>query len=145
MISHADFAQLRLSQFLPDEDFAQLEDWEFLGRVWVGEARGFSEWLCLQDDPQVLRCLSIAFDDFPSTAAMAVLRTLDLPVKQGMPLDQLDALFGPRISEYRFVKDRISCDYFSPLPHRYRLSCTVLNEGGLNYLVIMVPPIGDDD
>ena len=62
-----------------------------------------------------------------------------------MSLQELDDLLGPRVAEHRFVADRVSCEYFTPEPDRYRVSCTVLYDGGLSYLVVMVPPIGDDD
>src|SRR3954447_21497271 len=52
MIPHTKFGQLRLKQFLPDADIAELEDWEYEERVWVGEAVGFSEWLRPVEDPE---------------------------------------------------------------------------------------------
>lgn len=145
MIPYADYGRLRLASFLPDADLAQLERWEFQNHVWAGEALGFSEWLRLEDDPDVLRSLAIDFSEFPAYAAEAVLQTIQLPVRAGMPLQDLDRLLGPRVAEHCFVADRVSCDYFTPEPHRYRVSCTVLNDGGLSYLVVMVPPIGDGE
>jgi hypothetical protein len=75
MISHARFGALRLAQFLPDAEIAELENWEFMYHVWLGEAVGFSEWLRLENDPGVLRSLAIDFTDFPEHAAAEVLRT----------------------------------------------------------------------
>jgi hypothetical protein len=79
MISHDRFGALRLAHFLPDAQIAELRDWEFMEHLWSGEAIGFSEWLRLENEPDVLRSLA------------------------------------------------------------YEVSCTVLNEGGLGYLVVMVP------
>jgi hypothetical protein len=59
-----------------------------------------------------------------------------------MPLDELDKLLGPRIAERRFVPDALSCDYATPGPARYRVSCNVEEVAGLTYIVVMVPPIG---
>jgi hypothetical protein len=145
MIPYHDFGRLRLAAFVPDADLAQLEGWEFQNHVWLGEALGFSEWLRLEDDADVLRSLAIDFSEFPARAADAVLQAIQLPVRAGMSLEDLDRLLGPRIAEHRFVADRVSCDYFTPEPYRYRVPCTVLNDGGLSYLVVMVPPIGDED
>jgi hypothetical protein len=38
MISHGGFGALRLAQFLPDAEIAELEKWEFMNHVWLGEA-----------------------------------------------------------------------------------------------------------
>jgi hypothetical protein len=145
MIPYDDFGSFRLGRFLPDDEVAPLEDWEFQGHLWIGEALGFSEWLRLESDSGVLRSLAIDFLDFPAPAAVAVLRALQLPILAGMSLQDLDGLFGSRVAEHRFVADRVTCDYFTPEPYRYRISCTVLNPGGLSYVVVMVPPIGDED
>jgi hypothetical protein len=145
MIPYDEFVRLRLSAFLPDAHLAQLEGWEFQNHVWLGEALGFSEWLRLEDDPDVLRSLAISFSEFPARQAGSVLQTIRLPVRAGMSLRDLDASFGPRVAEHRFVSDRVTCEYFTPEPHRYRVSCTVLNDGGLSYLVVTVPPIGDEE
>jgi len=144
MIPYDQFARLRLARFLPAADLAELDNWEFEEHLWVGEALGFSEWLRLEDDPDVLRSLAIDFAEFPAPAAESVLRAIQLPVRAGMSLRELDDLLGGRIAEHRFVDDRVSCDYFTPEPHCYRISCTVLNDGGLSYLVVMVPPIGGE-
>lgn len=145
LIPHDQFGRLRLIQFLSDVDLAELENWEFENQLWIGEAHGFSEWLRLEDDPEVLRSLAIDFAELPAHAAKSVLRTIDLPMRRGMSLEDLDRLFGPRIAEYSFVEDRLTCVYLTPEPNRYRISCTVLNDGGLSYLVVMVPPVGDKD
>lgn len=94
MISHEEFAVLRLAQFLPAEEIQTLNDWEFLDRIWIGEARGFSEWLRLADEPDVLRSLSLDFDEFPAACTHRVLGTIGLPVRAGMRLDDLRRVLG---------------------------------------------------
>lgn len=144
MIPYDEFGGLRLEHFLPNSELAQLEHWEFQGHLWIGEALVFSEWLRLESDPDVLRSLAIDFLDFPAPAAEAVLRALLLPIFAGMSLQDLDGLFGSRVAEHRFVADRVTCEYFTPGSYRYRVSCTVFACGGLLYVVVMVPPIGDE-
>lgn len=139
MISHARFGALRLSQFLPDAEIAELENWEFIDHHWIGEAIGFSEWLRLKNKPQTLGSLAIDFSDFPAEAASEVLRTINLPVRAGMKFDELHEMLGEPVKEHCFVKDRVSYEFVVPGPPRYDVSCTVLNEGGLTYLVVMTP------
>ena len=143
MIPYDNFGRLRLGAFLPTTDLERLEDWEFQSHVWIGESLGFSEWLRLEEDPDVLRSLAIHFPEFPAKEAHSVLHAIQLPVRAGMSLRDLDHLFGPRVAEYRQVADRVTCEYLTPAPHRYRVSCTALHDGGLTHLAVMVPPIGD--
>src|SRR6516165_5206795 len=96
LIPYERFGKLRLSQFFPDRkvvndpkdrgkgkrfvqnDITELEDWEFMDRVWVGEAIGFTEWLRLQDDPKVLRSISLHLAELPKSVAEAVFQTIGL-------------------------------------------------------------------
>ena len=139
MISHAAFGKLRLAQFLPDAKIAELDSWEFMDHLWVGEAMGFSEWLRLESDPEKLRSLAIDFGEFPEPAAIKVLRTIELDVWRGMKFDTLRHLMDEPVKEHRFAKDRVTCEFVLKGPPTYNLSCTVLNEGGLAYLVVLVP------
>jgi hypothetical protein len=138
MISHARFGKLRLAQFLTDVDIAELDDWEFMDAIWVGEAVGFSEWLRLKSDPDVLRSLAIGFTEIPETIAIRILHELDLPIRAGMRIGELQTLFGAPVAKQQYTKDRISYDFKIAKP-RYDLSCAVLNKGGLTYLVVMRP------
>lgn len=143
MISQARFGSLRLVQFLPDVEIADLENWEFMDQLWLGEAIGFSEWLRLEIEPEVLRSLAIDFTDFPQQAAANVLRMIELPVERGMKFAELSQLLGEPVKEFRFAKDRVTYEFIVPGPPKYDVSCTVLNDGGLTYLAIMAPlPMG---
>lgn len=137
MISHAQFGKLRLAQFRPDADIAELTGWEFMDELWVGEAVGFSEWMRLEADPAVLRSLALDLTEFPTDAAGAVLRAIELPVRAGMSAPELRAVFGEPVEEHRFVADRVTYEFVVSGPPRYSVSCTVLNDGGLSYLVVM--------
>src|ERR1700687_825303 len=144
MISHARFGKLRLAQFLPDAEIAEFENWEFMDHLWVGEAVGFSEWLRLENKPETLRSLAIDFSEFPEAAAAEVLRTIGLGVRAAMKVNELRDLLGEPVKEHRFLKDRVSYEFVVPGPPKYDVSCTVLNRGGLTYLVVMPPlPKGD--
>lgn len=139
MIPHGQFGKLRLGQFRPDTEIVELADWEFMDAVWVGEAVGFSEWLRLKVEPDVLRSLAIDFNEFPVAAAEEVLQTIELPIRVGMRLEELREVLGEPVERLRFVKDRITYEFRVAGPPRYDVSCTVLNKGGLSYLVVMRP------
>lgn len=137
MISHSQFGKLRLAQFRPDADIRELAGWEFMDELWVGEAVGFSEWLRLESDPAILRSLALDFSEFPADAAAAILRAIDLPVRAGMSAPELRTLLGEPVEEHRFVADRVTYEFVGPGSPIYSVSCTVLNDGGLSYLVVM--------
>jgi hypothetical protein len=141
MISHDRFGTLRLAQFIPNVELAELENWEFMGQLWVGEALGFSEWLRLEYEPDALRSLAIDFPEFPEQAAIDVLRTIDLQVRPGMKLGELHQILGRPVKELHFprVDDRVTYEFATPSSPGYDVSCTVLNEGGLTYLIVMTP------
>jgi hypothetical protein len=139
MIPHDQFGTLRLAHFFHDAQIENLRDWEFMEHLWVGEAIGFSEWLRLEDEPDVLRALAIDFGEFPDSVGEQVLRTIDLPIRGGMTFEDLRTILGEPHETHRFVADRVTYEFLSQEPHPYEVSCTVLNEGGLVYLVIMVP------
>jgi hypothetical protein len=124
---------------LPDGEIAELDHWELRENLWIGEAVGFSEWLRLESDPDVLRSLAIAFPEFPQQAAAEVLRIIELPVQAGMTLPDLRRLLGEPVKEFRFADDRVTYEFLVSGPPRYDVSCTVLNDGGLTYLVVMAP------
>ncbi len=142
MISSSQFGKLRLAQFRPNDEIVELTDWEYMDAVWVGEAIGFSEWLRLEEEPEQLRSLAIDFSEFPEAIASAVLQAIDLPIRSGMRSEELIAVLGKPLEEQRFVKDRVSYEFALAEPQRYDVSCTVLNEGGLCYVVVMRPPFG---
>ncbi|MBX7104737.1 MAG: hypothetical protein K1X57_11695 [Gemmataceae bacterium] len=139
MISHARFGKLRLTRFRPDADIEGVSGWELMDQLWVGEKVGFSEWLRLESDPEALRSLAIDFAEFPAAEAGAVLQTLDLPVRAGMSALELRALLGELAEELRFLADRVTYEFAVAGPPRYNVSCTVLNDGGLSYLMVMRP------
>ena len=139
MISHERFGKLRLAQFVPKAELSALSDWRFMDRTWLGEALGFSEWLRLQSDPDVLRSLSIDFSEFPTAAADSVLEALELPIRPGMSAAELRAVLGSPVGELRFVSDRVTYEFEHAGPPQFNVSCTVLHRGGLSYLVVMAP------
>lgn len=138
MIAHSLFAGLRLAHFRPEAQIAELAGWEFMERSWVGEVIGFSEWLRPEGRPDLLQSLAVSFIEFPPEDAEAVLRAIDLPLRAGMTREEVVGVLGEPVKEFRFVENRTTYEFKTPKPSSYDISCTILHEGGLSYLVVMV-------
>jgi hypothetical protein len=138
LITHPEFFQLRLSQFFPGGSIAELENWEFMDRLWVGQAIGFSEWLCPEEHPETLQSLALDFSELPKDGYEKVLKILGLPLRPGMNVEEIEREMGAPFKVYEFVPDRKSYKFLHGDEDEYMISCTVKNEGGLSYLVVMV-------
>lgn len=138
MLTHEEFGQLRLSQFVPEKQITPLTDWEFLDRLWIGEAVGFSEWLRPEERADVLESLALDMEELPEEVVHRVLAKIGLPVRKGLTEIELTRLLGKPRETQAFVDDRKTFDFQYADPDPYRVSCTVLNDGGLIYLVVTV-------
>lgn len=137
MLSHRQFGKLRLSQFVPEKDLTPLDNWEYMGRLCVGEAIGFSEWLRFKRSDNVLRSLALDFSELSRKVVTAVLERLGLPLRPGMSIEQIKLALGEPKSTEAFVKNRKTFDFVCGKRAKYLISCTLLNKGGLTYLVVM--------
>jgi hypothetical protein len=143
MISYERFGSLRLSHYLPEADIVRFDQWKFDDRMWAGEAIGFSEWLRPEDDPETLQSLAIDFKKFPADTAERVLRDIELPVSPAMTFEQLRATLGEPAEVSRYVRGQADYEFISPEPYPYRISCTVADDGGLVYLVVLVRQVDE--
>jgi hypothetical protein len=143
VIDYGDFRRLRLADVLAPTEIVALHDWEFDGRLWVGEAHGFSEWLRLTSAPEELGSIALDLSTFPHAAAREVFSRLVLPIHAGMTIEELESILGPKRSSQRFIPDRVTYQFVTAGPEPFRISCTVLNEGGLTYLGVMTPPLAE--
>lgn len=128
-----------MSLFLPASEIVELTDWEYLDALWIGEGYGFSSFLRLTSDPEILRSLTIDFSEFPPLACKAILDVIHLPLSKGMTLEEIQEVLGPPNFKYRYVDDRISYDFKLRVPSEYSFSCTVLDVGGLTYVEVLGP------
>ena len=138
MITHTDFKKLRLNQFFPELEVTKLENWEFMENLWVGEAIGFSEWLCLETTPNELGSISLDLSELPENGSKEVLENLGLPLKKGMKITEIENILGEPNDKYQFTEDRKSYEFLYKNDEPYSVSCTVLNDGGLSYIVVML-------
>jgi hypothetical protein len=140
MLTHEEFGRLRLREFISGRRIRALTDWEFMGRSWVGEAVGFSEWLRPEERPERLESLALDMAELPNETVDSVLARVGLPVRKGTTLNELISLLGQPEKTDTFAEDRKTFEFRHGDRDPYLLSCTVLNEGGLTYLVLMAAP-----
>lgn len=138
MISYKDFGSLRLADFYtPEDDIEELEDWEFQDRLWVGESVGFTEWLRLKKSPRILRSMALDLPELPDDFITKVLGRIELPLRPGMTLAEITAILGEPTDSQKYVADRQSYDFTVGDSDKYNVNCTVHQERGLIYLVVM--------
>ena len=140
LLSYQEFSDLRLSQFLPDDELQRevvpLTNWAFMGGTWKGHAIGFTEFLCLETPPSGLGSIAIDAQGLPKQVVSAILAKLRLPISLGMSAETLESIVGEPSRKHSFVSDRVSYEYTIGSSEPYRLGLTILREGGLAYIVV---------
>jgi hypothetical protein len=139
MLTHREFEKLRLSQFVDASEITELSEWEYLDREWIGEAIGFTEWLRPQSSPHQLGSIALDLEVLPTEVSEACLSRIGLPLRPHMTVAQLVSLLGEPLRTLSFVEDRATYQFRIRDLDAYDLSCTVLGDGGLSYLVVTVP------
>jgi hypothetical protein len=138
MITHHALAPLRLKDFLPQTaEIEAVDGWEFMDQVWMGEVYGFTEWLRLRDDPQVLRSVSLDLAYLDQEVADRILETLQLPLEYGMELAEVNDVLGPPAGQLPLVPERITYEYLAGDREKYYISATIDHQDGLVYLVVI--------
>lgn len=113
-----------------------------MGRSWVGEAIGFSEWLRPNNSSDVLQSLALDLAVLPESVSSAVLSYLGLPLHRSMLIEQIAAVLGEPVAVQSFVAGRTSYEFCWGGIESYNVSCTVLAHGGLTHVVVSVPSTG---
>lgn len=138
LISHELFGRLRLADFAPaGTKVVQLEDWEYLNRLWIGEAIGFTEWLRDVERPDVLGALSLALLALPDEMSQSVLAVLQLPLMRGMKYDQVAGALGEPVRSRQYVNGQSTFDFQCGKRWQYRVGCTIRDEDGLCYITVV--------
>lgn len=135
MIDHDTFGKLRLVDFLPPSKVYNFDDYRLLGRIWVGEGLGFTTFIRLPKQPDVVRLVELDLFHLKPRAISRMFKALDLPLARGMSLGEIEALLGKHKAQQHFVADRITHEFEIAKP-RYSLDCTILNEGGLIHVTV---------
>jgi hypothetical protein len=138
MITHRELAPLRLKDFLPQTDRIEAVDgWEFMDKVWLGEVYGFTEWLRLREDPEVLRSVSLDLADLDQEVADHILSTLQLPLEYGMEWEEVNGVLGAPAGQVQSVPNRVTYEYLAGNREKYYISATIDRLDGLVYLVVI--------
>ena len=136
--TYDEFGKLRLRRFV-SRRIRALKDWEYEEELWVGEACGFTEVLRLARDPKVVRSVAVDLTDLPSRAQARLWNALGVPLRHGMTSRQIFALLGRPRRTKSFVPNRLTYEFRIGSRWRYRISCTVLEKGGLVYFTMLAP------
>ena len=143
LISYSRFGGLRLADFLsPEAEVVEFGDWEFMDDLWVGESvGGFTEFLRLAEDPDVVRSVALDFTTLPTESAAAILHAIGLPLAPGMSEPMVTALLGSPdfVEQFPAAPDRRTLYFPCGAREPYRVSCTVHQADGLIYAVVMAP------
>nr|BFE63022.1 hypothetical protein GCM10020063_075480 [Dactylosporangium thailandense] len=125
-----------LPRTFPGDAVTWIEPWESLERDWCGEASGFTEWLRLESEPEVLRSVAIDFVALPEPATTAMLADLRLPLRRGMRVEEVFAVCGSPRETLSFVGDRTTYEFRVGSSESYDVSCTVHHGDGLIYITV---------
>ncbi len=134
MISKLEFGKLRLSQFIDRDQIDELDQWEYMGRLNIGEAHGFSEWIRTIERPDFLWCLSLDLPTFPCPDK--VLERLDVPLSAGANEDSVRLALGDPLEDTTLRPDRRSYRFGFPASEPYCIDCTFDLSGELKYLIV---------
>ena len=151
LIPYTVFGRLRLADFLPTSaEVETLTDWEYMDDVWVGDAFRFTEFLRLDEDPDVVRSVALDLAELPPDVTAAILTALRLPLALGMQSDDVMARLGEPDSVDRYGAHRTTYNFTSGAEARYAVSCTIHEAAGLIYLTVLAPTprrpaVGDRD
>jgi|GEM_PF-989183 len=142
LLPYKEFAILSLDQFLVEEpalqrDIAQLENWEFMGGIWHGQAIGFSEFLSLKTWPQELGSIAVDMLALSSRVVSSIFAVLRLAVTAGMSVSSIESSFGTPRKKLSFVADRFTYEYVLGDTELYRVSFTIQEGIGLSYVVVI--------
>jgi hypothetical protein len=140
-VPHHIFGRLRLADHLPADTLTWISSWEYLERQWCGEASGFTEWLRLESDPEVLRSVALDLAALPEAASASILAALQLPLRPRMPVEEVIAVLGPPLETLAFVADRTTYEFRAGSPESYEVSCTVHHGDGLAYVTVHTVPL----
>jgi hypothetical protein len=137
MITYREFEKLRLESFVTNpKEIRRLKNFEFMDKLWTGQAIGFTEWLQTGRLVKSTESISVDFDGLSKEEVNNILSTLDIDIKRGMEQRQVLELFGKPNKILTFVEDRKTFEYLIGKEEKYYLSLTVHNSEGLIYFVL---------
>ena len=82
MLSYDEFGRLRLADFMDPDDIREEDNWEYMDRIWIGEASGFTEFLRLKEKPDELRVMALHLECLAEEVATAICSACSLQVQR---------------------------------------------------------------
>ena len=137
IIAYENFRHIRLSDFYDGPDYREVDSYDFMGELWIGELSGFNTFLRPASDPDDTRAISLDFTKDNSEMPGKVLAALGLPIKTACTEAELVDLFGEPHKRLRLAKDTVTVDYFIGERFIYYLSVTLHHVNGLLYVYIV--------
>lgn len=126
LIPHKQFGRLRLIDFAPENaEVFELEDWEYLDKLWIGEAIGFTEWLRPVKKPNTLGALSLDLSDLPDKMSQRVFSALLLPLSRGMDYNQVISVLGEPMHSRQFTSGQTSYEFQCGTDWPYEIDCMI--------------------
>lgn len=136
LISYKEFGKLRLQQFLPKTEITKVWNLEFMDKLWLGETYGFTEFLRPLSSPFKTKSISISFEDLPEETWKGIQEKLNLPFGRNSSLEEIERHLGKPVKFERYTEDRLSYEFITEGEAKFYVSCTLLTNGGLIYVVI---------
>lgn len=143
MLAHKQFFTLRLSDYLAPETVEEFDSWRFMGREWMGEAFGATEFLRLRSHPEFTLLINLDLQELPAVKIKELLQRLELAVSPGMDEKDILALLGAPTKRHDFLPDRQTFDYQLFQPDPYHLSLTLRKEKGLTNLLLLAEDLSE--
>jgi hypothetical protein len=148
LIPYNEFKTLRLTHFykpafLWGSPIRILKDWEFMGGLWVGEAVGFTEFLCLTSNDTELGSVAIDLFALPEKTSNSIFDALNLQLKPNITRQEVEYILGNPHNTRTFVKDRTTSDFIIGTKWKYHIDCTIHETKGLIFIVVIRKDILD--
>jgi hypothetical protein len=138
LISYSEFSKLRLRKLVPAEmEVDETPNWEWMGGMWISEGIGFTSVCRLEKTPAETGGLEISFGELPDDVLTKVLKKLRLPVRPGMPFEELVSKFGRPVKTYTFVEDRKIHDFEVGKEFPYHVSGVIHETNGLIHVAMI--------
>lgn len=137
ILAYHDFHAIRLSDYYDGPDYREVDNYDFMGEIWVGELSGFNTCLRLASDPNETRAISLDFTKEDVEIAGRIMEALHLPIRRSTSESELVALLGEPQKRLRLAKDTITLDFIIGEQYPYYLSCTLHHLTGLMYLDVV--------
>lgn len=138
LIPYGQFAKLRLKQFVgKDVDVDDLEGTEWMGGVWISESLGITGFRRLEATPKEMGGLEVIFEEISQEAALAILKTIQLPLTPRMTFNEVRSVLGAPEKTESPIAEWNNHEFTIGKDQPYYVSCSVDHTKGLIGLAVI--------